>query len=372
MSTACFAAIDTEEWMGTLAIGSGSSAAGDSRLRHGDVIGHRYYIEDIVGEGGMGIVYSATHIELGRTVAIKVLRRSLSGDPQAVARFRSEAWAASRIRHPGIVDVLDFGVTDRGCAFLVMEHLDGSDLRSALDTMGSFSVEHAVGIVAQAAEAIAAAHESGIVHRDLKPENLFLVGRARDHVKVLDFGIAKISRSELPQGTVRDGLIGTPEYMSPEQICGGTVDGRSDIYSLGCILYELLTGTPPFAGDNVIDTLYLQSTARPDSVSERAGHAVPLLVEKVVARCLAKRPQDRYPTMSALREALIDAGAEPSAVAGEPAWLEEDDEPVDEPMMSFAFGDLHTAFGEPLQTMFQAGLIALVALIAAGLVLLLC
>lgn len=261
----------------------------------GSIIDGKYRVDHLLGTGGMGAVYRAEQILLGRPVAIKVLRLRKDGDLDE--RFRREAMAVARLKHPSIVTCYDFGVTPAVGAYLVLEYVDGQSLRERLDRCRRLEVEEAVDIALQVGLALDEAHAKGVVHRDLKPENIFLEsGDARAAVKVLDFGIAKIiesSRTPSERITSDDFVVGTPAYMSPEQCEGSELDGRSDIYSLGCVLYEMLTGRPPFAGAS--STLVF---ARHQSESPRPPRTIlPDLVEsveRVVLRSLAKRPSDRY------------------------------------------------------------------------------
>ena len=212
----------------------------------GRVIDSRYRVLRKIGEGGMGTVYAAEHVEIGKIVAIKILHPHYSTEQELVERFRREARAASRIGHPNIIDVMDFGTTDDGCAYFIMEHLDGIDLADVLSHERRLDANRSCEITIQICRALAAAHAAGVIHRDLKPENIFLVARdgKADFVKVLDFGVAR-SAGRTNRLTNPGIAMGTPEYMAPEQAAGGVVDHRSDIYSVGALLYEMVTGQPP-------------------------------------------------------------------------------------------------------------------------------
>ncbi|HEU4733880.1 MAG TPA: serine/threonine-protein kinase, partial [Kofleriaceae bacterium] len=246
--------------------------------------------------GGMGIVYRAEHVLLGRAAAIKVLRPELAGCPRAAARFQAEACATAAIRDPGVVEIYDFGVTEAGHAFLAMELLEGETLGSHVRNAGRLGVRDAIRLARQIAVALAAAHDRGIVHRDLKPENVFLVGARQGgavaQVKLLDFGVAQRGDAracEAATGTV----VGTPAYMAPEQCREATrCDRRADLYALGCILFELLTGAPPYGCALAAHQLLAAHVHAPVPDLERQAR-VPRDVARLVARLLAKRAEDR-------------------------------------------------------------------------------
>jgi len=270
----------------------------------------------------MGAVYLAEHPSIGRQVAIKVLRSELGHDEQALARFINEARAANSIRHPNIIEILDSGVTENGISYLVMELLRGESLTSRIKRMGKLSAQDAVTLVIQTASALGAAHAKGIVHRDLKPDNLFVVPNdampGTEHIKVLDFGIAKLQNTA-PGGFVKTrtgALMGTPIYMSPEQ-CLGTkeIDWRSDIYSLGAILYELLTGRPPFVSEGFGALLNMHLNQAPTPLRE-IEPAIPPGLELAVLKMLAKKPEDRFQSMAEVQSALAAAvGVTPAPYA---------------------------------------------------------
>ena len=221
----------------------------------GKTLAGKYRIDERLKDGGMGMVYRGTHILMDKTVAIKVLRPSLAADEKIVARFSREARAASRISHPNALSVTDFGEDENGVVFLVMEYLNGKTLKEVIRENGPMPLARVVDITRQVGDALSVAHSQGVVHRDLKSDNIMLMTTSvGEHAKVLDFGIAKINEAE---GVVDPGLtapnlvIGTPQYMSPEQ-CSQTseIDQRSDIYSFGVILYEMLVGHVPFSGES--------------------------------------------------------------------------------------------------------------------------
>ncbi len=278
----------------------------------GQTLDGRYYVEKKIGEGGMGVVFSARHAVIERPLAIKVLKREVMRDTATIQRFVREAKAASRIGHPNIVDVTDFGTTPDGMTYSVMEYVDGDTLGGALRAAAPFPPHRAVKIAAQIARALGAAHDKGIIHRDLKPENVFLLNRdgRTDFVKIVDFGIAKVAP---PQGGVAEprltragSVFGTPEYMAPEQAAGrGDTDGRVDIYALGIILYEMVTGRVPHRGDSMVRTLAMQMLDPVEPPSKvRPDLPIPPELEHVILTALAKKREARYQTMGELLAAL--------------------------------------------------------------------
>ncbi len=268
-------------------------------------IDDRYAVEALLGEGGMGRVYRARHVVLGKSLAIKVLRPEFSKNEESMERFVQEARSASSIGNQHIVDISDFGTLDDGSRYFVMEHLEGTDLTHAIDEApGGMAEARAIHIVRQLADALCAAHAAGIIHRDLKPDNIFLISRGRDadFVKVVDFGLAKVG-SATKKLTQAGRVFGTPHYMSPEQCAGHVVDARTDIYALGVILYEMLTGEWPFDADSVAELLSLHLFEAPPPPSSHNPSLSPAL-EAVVLRCLEKNADDRYATMAELEADL--------------------------------------------------------------------
>ena len=267
----------------------------------GATLGGLYRVEALIGVGGMGRVYRATHALLGKSFAVKVLTEGRSDKPDTSERFLREARAASQIDNEHIVKVVNVDRDGAHHLFIVMELLQGENLADRIER-GPLPLEQTLDIAAQAGDALQAAHDAGIVHRDLKPENLFLVDRdGRDFVKVLDFGISKIKNPEHadPKLTATDQIVGTPLYISPELARGmGAVDHRTDIYALGVIVYEMLTGSPPFTGQNHFQLLYKHGNEAPDPPSQRSRKArIPAHVESAVLRALEKNPEDRFDHM---------------------------------------------------------------------------
>ncbi|MFW6049527.1 MAG: serine/threonine-protein kinase [Myxococcota bacterium] len=291
----------------------GGDEEGGPDRRLGRVLGGLYRLDARIGEGGMGAVYRATHVHLGKAFAVKVLSAEVRPSERAVERLRREAITASRIAHDHIVDVVSFDHADDGGVFIVMELVEGRDLADLLAT-GRLPVERAVRIARQIAAALGAAHANGVVHRDLKPENVLVTEKhGDDFVKVLDFGISTVKTADAERVRVtRTGqLVGTPLYMSPEQARGDDdVDHRADVYALGCILYEMLTGHPPFEGTNYFQLLWKHGNRDPEPPSERCPAAdIPPALEAVALRALAKDPADRFDSMEAFDAALGEAVA---------------------------------------------------------------
>ncbi len=263
-------------------------------MEAGDVVAGRYTIESVLGRGGMSTVYCALDGVLERRVALKVLHERHTGDPEYVERFRREARAIARLSHPNIVTVIDRGEVDTH-EFIVFELVDGQNLKDVLAGRRRLPVAEALALVHQAARGLAHAHEHGIVHRDVKPQNVLV---DKDGVaKVTDFGIAR--SIGLDHGLTESGtILGTGDYLSPEQATGGEVDERSDQYSLGVLLYELLTGEVPYRGEGIVAVAVRHLNDPVPSVRDRRPD-VPARVEALVQRAMAKRPEDRFPTMDA-------------------------------------------------------------------------
>lgn len=268
----------------------------------GEVVADRYHVIKKLGEGGMGQVYLAEHVKMGRRSAIKVMNPSMVHDPDAVARFNREASNASRITHPNVCAIYDFGETPDGLIYLAMEFIEGEPLTDLLERDGALPVRRAVGIFTQVADALQAAHDLGIVHRDLKPDNIMLAQKkGGDQVKVVDFGIAKaVGGDETGQKVTKTGLVvGTPEFMSPEQLSGDKVDGRSDLYSLALVFFRMLAGKLPFEATTVQETMIKRLTDEPTTLAEsRPDLTFPAGLQAVLDTALTRTPGERYQTVA--------------------------------------------------------------------------
>jgi eukaryotic-like serine/threonine-protein kinase len=298
----------------------------------GSRLSERYDVTRKIGEGGMGVVYEAKHALIGKRVAIKVLLDKYAQKADIVARLQQEARLASSIGHEHIVDITDFGETHDGRTYVVMEFLEGESLAQLLAREGPLPPARAVGIVRQVSSALGAAHEKGIVHRDVKPENVFIIRRSdKDFVKVVDFGISKAMRqadgegghSSSPRLTHTGMVLGTPLYMSPEQARGeDDLDHRIDVYAVGVILYELLTGETPFRGSNYLNVISQVLSQDPRPLSRaRPDLQISLALESIVMKAMAKDRVHRYPDMAALDADLarIEAGDATVVALSDPA-----------------------------------------------------
>lgn len=273
----------------------------------GQVLSGRYRILRKIGEGGMGIVYEAEHIVIEKRVGLKVLREDFSSRPDVVERFRQEAKSASKIGHEHIIDISDFGETPQGASFFVMELLQGRDLAEELEKLGTLSARRTVTLMLQCARALEAAHNKGIVHRDMKPENIFLVRNGATVLpKLLDFGVSRSTERGQGHTITREGIVmGTPEYIAPEQARGRMADVRSDIYSLGVVIYEALAGRLPFQADNAADLIVALLNSDPiplQSLRPELGEPLSKLVHKAMAR----KPDDRFQTANEMRLAILE------------------------------------------------------------------
>ncbi|HEX9103583.1 MAG TPA: protein kinase, partial [Polyangia bacterium] len=269
-----------------------------------------YQVLQKIGSGAMGNVFLAHHPVIGKRVALKVIHPELASNEEMIARFFNEARAVTQIGHENIVDVQDFGQTPDGDSFIVMELLEGFSLGDKLKHEGALSIPRATHIALQLADGLSAAHARGIIHRDLKPDNIFLIPRGGDpdFVKILDFGLAKLSgpSQAMSHQTKTGSLLGTPHYMAPEQAENvKKVDHRADVYSLGCILFQMLTGRVPFPGEGFGEVL-VRHVREPPPLPSRLNPAVPPALEKIVLHALAKKPEFRFASMDDFRTALRD------------------------------------------------------------------
>jgi len=280
-----------------------------------------YKIVRILGEGGMGTVYLAEHPMIGKRVAVKMLRPDLGEDPGLVSRFFQEAKAVNEIRHPSIVDISDFGHTEDGIVYFVMELLEGQSLRDRLATQGPMPIAQAVATARQVVDALAAAHRVGIIHRDLKPDNIFLITDAQTpggfRTKLFDFGVAKlVGEKQLQVGhkTIDGAVVGTPFYMSPEQALCQDVTAAADIYAMGVVMYEMVTGTVPFRAEQLVLLLnaILKEPAPPPS---RVRAEVPPWLDRLILRCLEKDPGARPRSMEEVHAALAAGEGSSTGVA---------------------------------------------------------
>jgi len=274
------------------------SAADETDLV-GSIVAERYHILEKIGEGGMGQVYLAEHVKMGRRNALKVMRPGAVKDLSTISRFNREAAHASRISHANVAAIYDFGETRDGLVYIAMEYVEGPSLTSIIARDGALSPARAAGIIRQTADALGAAHEMGIVHRDLKPDNI-LVASTRDGgdlVKVVDFGIAKSAAADGQKVTKTGHVIGTPEYMSPEQLAGDPLDGRSDIYSLGLVAFHALTGAPPFSSESAQEAMIMRLTDRPKRLSAVRPDVLWMQdVQTVLDKALEPNANARYRT----------------------------------------------------------------------------
>jgi len=275
----------------------------------GKTIAGRFRIIDLLGKGGMGTVYLAEHETLPRRFAIKVLKSEYLSNELFVERFRREAIASSRVVHPNIVYITDFGRLPEGNFYIVMEFLEGTGLDKLLESQGRIPLTRALPILIQLADALDHTHKMGVIHRDLKAENVLLVEERNriDVVKILDFGIARLMVPDCTNSriTSQGQVFGTPEYMSPEQASDKSIDGRSDLYSLGVLAFELVTGQPPFLSENPSDILHAHLKQMPPPPSSLVPDShIPRVFDGVVLRCLAKKPGERYASAGEVRADL--------------------------------------------------------------------
>jgi serine/threonine protein kinase len=287
-----------------------------SALRAGEVVGG-YRIDDIAGRGGMGVVYRATQLALDRTVALKLIAPEIAGDEGFRERFKRESRTAASIEHPNVIPVHEAGEVD-GRLYIAMRYVDGTDLRELVLREGPLAPERAARIVAQVAEALDAAHASGLVHRDIKPANVLIARRGdSEHVYLTDFGLTKHTSGE--SGLTKTGQwVGTLDYVAPEQIEGGAVDARTDVYSLGAVLYQALTGKVPYERESDVSKMWAHISDPPPRATEKRPE-LPRALDAVIGRAMAKKPGDRYQATGQLGQAAVIAASQRSGAAPAPA-----------------------------------------------------
>ena len=288
----------------------------------GKTVDRRYRISEVIGQGGMGIVYRAEHQMLQREVALKVVRRDVVQDETAVKRFLTEARAIAALKNAHTVTIYDSGVTEDGALYYTMELLTGQPLSRLLRREGAVGCRRAADLIGQVCESLAEAHAMGILHRDIKPDNIFLVReKGKEFAKLVDFGIAKVLGDSSDGPMTRTGmLVGTPRYLSPEQVGGEPVGPTTDLYALAVVLYELLTGTPPFSGETPAQIMMMHAQETPEPILERnPGAKIPGALDKFIRSALEKDPRKRFQTAHEFRQALtaavVDAGTDLAEVA---------------------------------------------------------
>ncbi|MBX9695053.1 MAG: protein kinase [Cyanobacteria bacterium] len=268
----------------------------------GAELARRYEFISLIGSGGMGVIYKARQLLLEKVVAIKMLNATTHNADLAVTRFQQEAKAASNLDHPGIIKVYDFGLSEHEQVFMVMEFIEGRTLADVIEKEGPFSIDAALPIFIDICDAVSHAHKHGILHRDIKPSNIMLVN-GTNQVKIVDFGIAKIQDKQAITQTGE--IFGSPPYMSPEQCLGQRVDHRSDIYSIGCVMYEALTGRPPFEGESMMKTIFMHLSEKPDLLSKRRPDlSFSPQIQQIISSTLEKKPDDRYQNVERIKTDL--------------------------------------------------------------------
>src|ERR1700687_4705518 len=288
----------TEAWSVAVTPRPSSEAASKGQLEPGTVLGDRFEVLQLLGQGGMGAVYKARDLELDRLVALKLIRPDLASHPEILRRFKQELILAREVTHRNVILIFDLGQA-QGIKFITMEYVEGRDLRSLIHEKGKMAPEEAVPILLQIAAALDAAHHAGVVHRDLKPQNIMSDKDGR--VYVMDFGIAR--SLETPGMTQTGALMGTPEYMSPEQAKGEKVDARSDLFALGIIFYEMLTGNSPFKAETAMATMFKRTKERATPLAQ-LNVGVPGRLSDIVSKCLEIEPEHRYQSARAIMDDL--------------------------------------------------------------------
>ena len=292
-----------------------SSIDAEGFLPPGSVLGQRYRLDRPIGAGSMGAVYAARDLAQDRPVALKIISGGHTSDPTMVARFQREGRIVSELRHPNIVDVFDVGQID-GEWVMTMELLDGMNLSDAIETRKAYEPEEAIQVLRGVLDALEIAHRHQIVHRDIKPQNIFLAknGGAMPSVKVLDFGVAKVVGLNAEEQLTRSGtILGTPEFMSPEQATGKGADHRSDLYAVACVAYAMLCGRPPFVDNwpmRIVMKQAFEAAAPPSRLRPDLAHTPG--IDRFMARALEKKPEDRYQSASEMRAALDALAGAPS------------------------------------------------------------
>lgn len=274
----------------------------------GTIFADRYQIVSPLGRGSTGTIYKAMHLFLHRFVAVKILHPQLLNEPDSIARFKREAQAVSSLSHPNVIAIYDFGITTQGLPYLVMDYSDGISLAEQIKQHGPMSPREALPIFVQACDALAHAHSRGVIHRDVKPGNMMLIPNEDGTfaLRIVDFGIAKLPQSGAAMQITQNGdVLGSPLYMSPEQCMGAPLDSRTDIFSLGCVMYMALAGVEPFLGDNVLDTMYKRTVENAKSILHvRPEIEMPQALDVIVMKALARDLNQRYQTMEELRAEL--------------------------------------------------------------------
>jgi len=322
-------AAPTGQWIKDLASFSGAPrieqvGPATSQAHIGTIINDRYELLALLGQGGMGSVFKAKHLLLERQFALKVLKISSVDSRDSRARFEREAKTAARLSHPSLVSVYDYGSTAAGEPFIVMDFIPGKSLAEIVSTTGPLETKRAIRIFSQIIDGLAHAHSNGVIHRDLKPSNVMILAgdQGQDAVKVVDFGIAKVVGDQgdtTPQLTKTGEVFGSPMYMSPEQCRGQKPDHRSDIYSLGCLMYESLLGQPPFSADNSLALIFKHIHENPPAFDSSTKQvAVPDSLALVVLKALSKAPDDRYQSMDEMRQALNGVESSLTALTSSP------------------------------------------------------
>lgn len=275
----------------------------------GKTIGGRYQIVSFIGEGGMSFVYLVKHRSLETVLALKMMQPHHHQDADMIQRFKQEAKAVATLSHPNLVTIHDYGVTEEGFLFFVMDYVQGTNLSQFLKMHISLSLPQSLPIFIQMCRALEHAHSKGLVHRDLKPSNILIDQSGEDFVKIVDFGIAKLltENSDVDEKITKSGeIFGSPMYMSPEHCMGRELDARSDVYSMGCVMYEALTGQPPFVGVTAYEIFFKQMNTTPNALLLNEDSLVSAEIEQIVMSCLSRDPVNRYQSMTLLRCALED------------------------------------------------------------------